>query len=137
MSNIYDFSKHKSALQSRTGFTDGQNEQAWTDLGILLEGMQKNQAVPYPVTAAADEALHLLLEDGAAVQKLAETLFGEGATIIHDPTAYGTPEFAAAWANTRGAFAAHGVDLPADYRDADKADARSAAACWLLIHKAA
>ncbi|CAO99329.1 hypothetical protein FE88_08070 [Azospirillum brasilense] len=137
MSNVYDFSKHKSALQKRTGFTADQNERAWADLGILLEGMQKNPSAPFPVTAAADEALHLLLEDDAAISDLTVSLFGDGATIIHDPTAYGTPAFASAWANTRGAFAAHGVDLPADYRDADKSDPRSAAACWLVIHKAA
>lgn len=131
----FDFSKLKATTEKRLG--TAQSDQAWADLTILLSYLERNPSQRVPVTEAADEALHALLLDTPAHLALSEAVGGKGVILSHDPNAYGTAAFAAAWSNTREAFITHGIDLPEDYRADQPNAARRAAACWVTVHKLA
>ena len=60
----------------------------------------------------------------------ADTVKMCGRVLNHDPSAFGTPDFAEAWADTRARWAAaYGEDLEIDPTKADVA-ANGPAACW-------
>lgn len=120
----YDFSRYREAMVERFGFSEGDRDAAWADLAIILEALEADPSKPYALTVAADNALHALVLDTAGLIRFSEAVFGEGAMAVHDPFAYGTPEFDAGWDNTRAAFRAAGaVEPPVNYRDAAGAPA--------------
>lgn len=136
----YDFDRYKEAMVVRFGFSEQARDSSWHDLTIILRALETEPAQKFALTAGADDALHGLLLDTAGHYRFSEAVFGAGAVVVHDPFAYGTPEFEVAWQNTRAAFAAEGVDLPADYMAATPrpiADPRRAEACFLFVTQVA
>lgn len=120
----FDFSPFKQAMLNK-GHEQGHVEACFADLLILLHDAEDTGRA-HAMTEGADQALHAILEDATAFRGLGAALHGVG--MIHDANAYGTTAFAAAWENTRAAFAKRGVDLPSDYRSS-VGGFRSAAAC--------
>ncbi|CAO3407830.1 hypothetical protein [Azospirillum largimobile] len=115
----YDFTRYRDAMVERFGFSEADRDAAWADLTIILCAMETNPTKPFALTAAADNALHSLVLDTAGLMRFSEVVFGPGAVAVHDPFAYGTPQFDEGWANTRAAFRAAGaLEPPANYRDA-------------------
>jgi len=120
----FDFSPIKQAMVSE-GHAPAHVEACFADLLILLHDAEDTGRA-HAMTEGADEALHAVLADRMAWRRLGTAI--HGAEMIHDANAYGTPAFAAAWENTRTAFANHGIELAADYRS-DVGGFRSAGAC--------
>lgn len=115
----YDFSRHRDAMVERFGFSETDRDAAWSDLMIILKALEADQSRPFALTVAADNALHTLVIDTAGLLRFSEAVFGTGAVVVHDPFAYGTPEFDRGWENTRAAFRAAGAaEPPVNYRDA-------------------
>ena len=118
----YDFTRYRDAMVERFGFSETDRDAAWADLTIILQAMEANPTKPFALTVAADNALHGLVLDTVGLMRFSEAVFGPGAVVVHDPFAYGTPEFDEGWANTRAAFRAAGAqEPPANYRDASNA----------------
>ncbi len=132
----YDFSRYQETMVSRFGHTEDESNASWSDLKIILNAMEKNPEKTYALTAGADNALHPLLLDTAGLVRFSGQVFGAGTLMMHDPFCYGTPEFEAAWQNTREAFAAHGIELPVDYR-VNEASSRDAETCVLNVNRVA
>lgn len=120
----YDFTRYRDAMVERFGFSEADCAAAWADLTIILCAMEANPTKPFALTAAADNALHSLVLDTAGLMRFSEAVFGPGAVAVHDPFAYGTPQFDEGWENTRAAFRAAGAhEPPANYRDASNTPA--------------
>jgi len=131
-----DFGRYKHAMVERFGFTEVERDSSWNDLMIILNAMEREPQKSFALTVGADHALHGLLLDTMGHFQISQSVFGPGALMIHDPFAYGTPAFVEAWENTRAAFAAEGIELPADWRaGAAKPDARSAEACVMSVQQ--
>lgn len=120
----FDFSPFKRAMLNEGHAPDYVNA-CFGDLTILLHDAEDTGRA-HAMTEGADKALHVILADRMAWRRLGVAI--HGVEMIHDANAYGTPAFGAAWENTRSAFAAHGIDLAADYR-LNVGSFRSAAAC--------
>lgn len=130
--NEFDFGKYHNALVVRDGISDGAATAAVSDLKIILAAMERQPGKAFALTAAADKALHWLLTDTVAHIQFSEAIFGHGALIVHDPYAWGTPEFSQGWANTRNAMAEEGISLVEDYHLSIGDDHRSRAEMCLL-----
>lgn len=121
-----DFSPYKQAMLDK-GMSQTEAEACWADLLVLLHATEDTGS-PHAMTEGADKALHELVNDTAGLLRVSAAILGAGRVLVHDPRAYGTPEFDATWENTRAAFARRGINLPADYRS-DRGGFRSAATC--------
>lgn len=113
------------------GVSQEKADACWADLLIILHALE-DTGLPHAVTEGADEALHTITNDTAALLRVSAAIHGVGAVIAHDPQAYGTAEFDVAWANTCAAFAKRGIKLTTDYRS-DVGGFRSAASCLVLV----
>ena len=119
--NPADFNDIKNALVAelvaKDGLTPVQAETAAADYGRFLALV--NDETPTCPPSLADTAWHRHMEMAtyeADVVKLC------GRVLNHDKNAFGTDEFAAAWADTRARWAAtHGIELDADPTKADVA----------------
>lgn len=134
-----DFSRYKTAMIEREGYSQEVAEESWRDLLVLLNAMEAEPDKAFALTVSADRALHGLLLDTVGHFKFSTSVFGAGKIVVHDPYAYATPEFDAAWENTRTAFAKVGLDLPADYRNQPKArkDSQQAEVCLVSVREQA
>lgn len=92
--------------------------QARADLAIIMDELARDPSSPVAVTEAADQVLHDALEAGTI-------------TIGHDATAWGTPDYVAAWGRTVQAFKRRGITLDADPA-APRTDGRAGAMCFVL-----
>ena len=122
----FDFSPFKDAMLGK-GHSASEVSACFDDLLVLLhdaEDTGRNHAM----TEGADRAFHVIVNDTAGLLRLSAAVHGVGMVMAHNPYVYGTPEFDAAWQNTRAAFAKHGIELNQDYR-ADRGSFRSAAIC--------
>jgi hypothetical protein len=97
--------------------------QARADLDIIMDELARDPSSPVAVTEAADQVLHAALEVGAI-------------TVHHDPTAWGTDQYRAAWGRTVTAFARRGISLDADPAAA-RTDGRAGAMCYVAVKAAA
>lgn len=122
----FDFSPFKDAMLSK-GVSQEKADACWADLLILLHDAEDTGRA-HAMTEGADEAFHFVVSDTIGLLRLSAAVLGAGRVMAHRPGVYGTPEFDAAWENTRAAFAKHGVSLPSDYRS-DVGGFRSAASC--------
>ena len=132
----YDFGRYKVSMVERFGFSEEDCQKYWNDLLIIFRGMEDFPDKKYALTVGADQALHILLLDTVGHYRFSEEIFGNGSLVVHDPFAYGTPEFEIAWENTRAIFAAEGIVLPSDYTAAvprRPGDTRRAEACFLWV----
>lgn len=127
VSNI-NFSPYKQAMLDK-GVSQAEADACWADLLVLLHATE-DTGLCHAMTEGADKALHELVLDTAGLLRISAAILGVGNVLVHDPRAYGTPEFDQAWVRTRTAFAKHGVELTVDYRS-DRGGFRSAAACLL------
>lgn len=134
-----DFSRYKTAMIEREGYSQDVAEESWRDLLVLLNAMEAEPEKSFALTVSADRALHGLLLDTVGHFKFSTAVFGAGKIVVHDPYAYATPEFDAAWENTRAAFAKVGLDLPADYRNQPKVrkDNEQAEVCLVAVREQA
>lgn len=135
----YDFNKHKISMIDRHGFSPEECEKSWKDLLIILSALEKEPDKTFALTVGADQALHGLLLDTVGHLRFSEAIFGTGSIVVHDPFAYGTPTFDAAWQRTRAAFAAEGIALPAHYlaNGQNLPDPRRAEACFIFVARIA
>ncbi len=131
-----NFDRYKKAMVERFGFSEVERDSSWSDLMIILNAMEREPEKAFALTVGADRALHGLLLDTMGHVQISQAVFGPGALVIHDPFAYGTPEFVKAWENTRAAFAAEGIELPVDWRSdaATPAGDRDAESCFVAVH---
>ncbi|MBN9525427.1 MAG: hypothetical protein J0H82_04425 [Alphaproteobacteria bacterium] len=97
--------------------------QARADLEIIMAELARDPSSPVAVTEAADQVLHDALDAGTI-------------TVLHDPTAWGTDQYRAAWRRTVTAFARRGITLDADPA-APRADGRAGAMCYVAVKAAA
>lgn len=122
----FDFSPFKNAMLSK-GNSEAEVSACFDDLLILLHDAE-DTGRSHAMTEGADRAFHVIVNDTAGLLRLSAAVHGVGMVMAHNPYVYGTPEFDAAWENTRAAFAKHGIDLSADY-SSDRGNFRSAAIC--------
>jgi hypothetical protein len=105
--------------------------QGCADLEIILDAMEAHPDRKFAVTGLADTVLHSLLDTPEMTRYMRDT-FGADAVPHHDPNAWGTDEYAAAWTNTRMAFSNHGIELEADPA-ATRGDGRQAELCFVTV----
>lgn len=106
-----------AALIADDGLSPAMAEMATDDYGRFL--VLINDEKPTCPPSLADTAWHRHMEMETYT---ADTVKMCGRVLNHDKEAFGTPEFAAAWADTRARWAdAYGVDLDADPTKADVA----------------
>lgn len=122
----FDFSPFKQAMLNK-GIPQAEVDACFSDLMVILHDAEDNNR-PHAMTEGADRAFHYVVSDTVGHLRLSAAIHGAGMVMVHNPHAYGTPEFEAAWENTRAAFAKHDIELASDYR-ADRDTFRSAAAC--------
>lgn len=122
----FDFGPFKKAMLDK-GASQERVDACFADLLVLLHDAE-DAGRSHAMTEGADEAFHFVVSDTIGLLRLSAAVLGAGQVMAHRPGIYGTPEFDAAWENTRAAFAKHGIDLPADYRS-DVGGFRSAATC--------
>eukprot|EP01012_Entosiphon_sulcatum_P026616 TRINITY_DN32086_c0_g1_i1.p1 TRINITY_DN32086_c0_g1~~TRINITY_DN32086_c0_g1_i1.p1 ORF type:complete len:156 (+),score=21.80 TRINITY_DN32086_c0_g1_i1:246-713(+) len=133
----FDFQPYRDALVNREKMTPADADRCVGDLKIILSAMEREPDKTFALTVSADNALHGLLLDTVGAFRLAGRMFGAGKVFVHNPYVFGTPEYDIAWANTRSAFAEHGIDLPADYRKGAADRAIDAEVCFLTVRTAA
>lgn len=121
---------------TNTGLSPAELAQGRADLEIILKAIEAQPDQKFAVTGLADTVLHSLLDMPELAQYMCDT-FGPDAIAHHDPEAWGTDEYAVAWANTRRAFAAHGIELEADAAatraHGGRTDGRQAELCFMSI----
>ncbi len=122
---------HSLPTPQDTGLSAAELAQGQADLDVILTAMEARPDQKFAVTGLADTVLHSLLDTPEMAQYMRNT-FGADAIPHHDANAWGTEEYAAAWENTRTAFAAHGIELEADPA-ATRADGRQAEFCFVTV----
>jgi hypothetical protein len=112
-------------LIAKDGMSPAKAEAAASDYGRFLALVSDEKPTCPPSLADLAWHRHLEMETYAA-----DTVKMCGRVLNHDPSAFGTPDFAEAWADTRARWAAaYGEDLEIDPTKADVA-ASGPAACW-------
>ncbi|KAA0571100.1 hypothetical protein [Azospirillum sp. Sh1] len=130
-----DLSAVHADLVRRDGMTPAQADAAITMYRQFLTLAALYPAIPVCPPSAADKAWHRHMMRPLAYFDVCQPLFG--GPLDHDPDAYGTPEFTAAWGETRRLFREHfGIELLAD-ATALEANSRAPAACYRPLPKAA
>lgn len=124
-------------MVSREGAQPADAEAAWHDLIIILAAMEREPSKSFALTRDADKALHGFALDTAALVRFSAAAFGAGTIITHDPWAWGTDDYAVAWANTRAAFIEHGIVLPENYQSCRPGDRKGAEMCVMNVGKMA
>ncbi|MBN9525743.1 MAG: hypothetical protein J0H82_06060 [Alphaproteobacteria bacterium] len=114
-----------------TGMTADQVGQGYQDLRIILEACGHAGVQKFAMTDLADRVLHEVLDTDALGTFVAD-VWGAGSRLVHDTDAWGTPEFAEAWRNTRAAFAEAGITLAPEAGVA-RSDGRAAAFCLIFV----
>lgn len=101
------------------------------DLAIIKAAVAASPDRAFAVTQLADQVLHEQMAEADIVERRAD-----GTVVVHDADAWGTPEYAAAWRNTRAAFHAAGIMLQEDPA-ATCARGRAGALCLVEVRRAA